>query len=70
MILVRPGADGRDDRGLFACLAKATLIAGKNAEWFHGRKLDFSKDEIAITDQSGRTRYLWRVNEDPMIWEE
>ncbi len=70
VILVRPGADGRDDHGLFACLMKATLFAGETALWFQGRKLDFSKDEIAITDQSGRKRYLWRGNEDPMIWEE
>lgn len=69
VILVRPGADGRD-RGLFGCLAKATLIAGENAAWFKGKKLDFSADEIAIADRSGRPRYLWRGNEDPMIWEE
>lgn len=70
LILVRPGADGRDDRGLFGCLAKAALLGGENAAWFKGRKLDFSADEIVIADQSGRRRYLWRGNEDPMIWEE
>jgi predicted nuclease of predicted toxin-antitoxin system len=48
VILVRPGADGRDDRGLLACLAKATLIAGENAEWFRRRKLDFSTDESRL----------------------
>jgi predicted nuclease of predicted toxin-antitoxin system len=71
VVLVRPGSDGRDDDGLVRCLAKAVLLAGKNATWFQGKKLDFSSDEaLTITSQSGRHRYLWRKHGMPLIWED
>ena len=41
VILVCPGADGRDNEGLVRCLAKAVLLAGKNATWFQGKNLIF-----------------------------
>jgi predicted nuclease of predicted toxin-antitoxin system len=70
VILVRPGAGGHDDDGLVRCLAKAVLLAGKNATWFQGKKLDFSSDEaLTITSQGTRQRYLWRKHGMPMIWE-
>ena len=71
IVLVRAGADGHDGNGLGRCLGKAILFGGKNAAWFEGKKLDFSSgEEVAITDQSGRSRYLWRKHGMPMIWED
>jgi predicted nuclease of predicted toxin-antitoxin system len=71
VILVRPGSDGRDDVGLIGCLAKAVLLAGKNATWFRGKKLDFSSDEaLTITSRGTRHRYLWKKHGTPMIWED
>ncbi|HKM84981.1 MAG TPA: DUF5615 family PIN-like protein [Terriglobales bacterium] len=71
VVLVRPGSDGRDDDGLVRCLAKAVLLAGKNAAWFRGKKLDFSSNEaLTITSQSGRDRYIWRKHGMPLIWED
>lgn len=71
IVLVRPGSSGRNDHGLFACLVKATLIAGSNAMWFRGKKLDFSSESnLTITSQGTRQRYLWERNQDPMIWED
>ena len=48
VILIRLGADGRDDQGLIRCLLKASLIAGDNASWFQGKKLEFASEEIRI----------------------
>ena len=71
VILVRPGSDGRDDEGLVGCLWNALLLGGKNATWFHGKKLDFSSPEtLTITSQNTRARYLWRRHGMPMIWED
>jgi predicted nuclease of predicted toxin-antitoxin system len=71
VILVRAGSDGHDDDGLVRCLAKAVLLAGENATWFQGKKLDFSSAEaLTITSQSGHARYLWRKHGMPMIWED
>lgn len=71
VVLVRPGSDGRDDDGLVACLAKTVLLAGNNASWFQGKKLDFSSDEaLAITSQGMRERYLWRKHGMPLIWKD
>jgi predicted nuclease of predicted toxin-antitoxin system len=70
VVLVRPGSDGHDDDGLIACLAKVVLLAGKNATWFQGKKLDFSSDEaLTVTSQGTRQRYLWRRHGMPLIWE-
>ena len=38
VILIRPGADGRDDQGRIRCLAKALRIAGDNDSWSQGKK--------------------------------
>jgi hypothetical protein len=71
VVLVCPGSDGQDDERLVRCLGKAILLAGRNASWFQGKKLDFSSDEaLAITSQGGRTRYLWKRHGMPLIWEE
>jgi len=71
VVLVRPGSQGHDDDGLLRCLAKAVILAGKNAAWFKGKKLDFSSDEaLAITSQRGRARYLWKKHGMPLIWED
>ncbi len=71
IVLVRPGSDGHDEEGLVASLEKAVLIAGKNATWFRGKKLDFSSgEELTVTSQHGRNRYLWRKHGMPMIWED
>jgi len=40
VVLIRPGSEGHDNQGLVRCLAKATLLGGKNAAWFRGKKLD------------------------------
>ena len=73
VILIRPGAAGNDDEGLIRCLVKALLIAGHNASWFRGKKLDFSSDEtITIRSRSaGETthdRFLWRRRGKVMRW--
>ncbi len=71
VVLVRPGSDGRDNSGLLTCLMKALLLAGKNATWFRGRKLDFSSEEnLTITSRQGRRRYLWRKHGMPSVWED
>lgn len=71
LVLVRPGSSGRDDYGLLVCLFKATLMAGDHAQWFEGKKLDFSsKDLLTITSPGTRQKYLWERNRDPMIWED
>jgi len=71
IVLVRPGSSGGDDYGLYACLYKATLMAGDHAEWFRGKKLDFSsKDLLTITSQGTRDKYLWEKHHVPMIWED
>lgn len=71
IILVRPGSSGRDDYGLLVCLYKATLMAGAHAQWFEGRKLDFSsKDLLTVTSPGTRQRYLWERHRDVMIWED
>lgn len=71
VLLVRPGSEGHDNVGLVGCLAKAVLLARKNATWFLGRKLDFSSDEtLTITSQGTRSRYLWRAHGMPMLWED
>src|ERR1700741_3343248 len=68
VIVVRPGSSGRDDYGLCVCLYKATSIAGDHAEFFRGRKFDYSsKDLLTITSQGTRQKYLWERNSDPMI---
>jgi predicted nuclease of predicted toxin-antitoxin system len=70
VILIRPGADGRDDQGLIQCLAKALLIAGDNASWFQGKKLEFSSEEIGISSggNTTRERFLWRRHGRVMKW--
>jgi predicted nuclease of predicted toxin-antitoxin system len=71
VVLIRPGSHGHDSERLIRCLAKAVLLARKNATWFQGKKLDFSSDEaLAITSQDGRNRYLWREHGMPLIWED
>jgi predicted nuclease of predicted toxin-antitoxin system len=71
VVLIRPGSVGRDDERLLRCLVKAVLLAGNNATWFQGKKLDFSSDEaLAITSQGGRQRYLWRKHGMPLIWKD
>lgn len=71
IVLVRPGSSGRDNQGLLVCLVKAVLIAGENATWFQGRKLDFSSEELlTITSPGTRERYLWKRQGGPMIWED
>jgi predicted nuclease of predicted toxin-antitoxin system len=42
VILIRPGSSGNDSHGLFASLRLALLIAGDNADWLRGKKLDFT----------------------------
>ena len=69
IILIRPGADGRDDDGLIRCLTRALLIAGNVASWFRGKKLDFSSDEIVISSEMrGSMRFLWRTRGQLMKW--
>jgi hypothetical protein len=71
IVLIRPGSDGVGVDGLVRCIAKATLLGGKNAAWFRGKKLDFSSEEaLTITSQGTRCRYLWRKHGMPMIWED
>ncbi len=72
IIVIRPGASGRDNDGLLLCLRKALLIAGTNAPWFIGKKLDFkSEDALTITSlRGGRNRYLWTKHGMPMVWED
>jgi predicted nuclease of predicted toxin-antitoxin system len=71
VIVVRPGSSGRDDYGLHVCLYKAMLLADDHADFFRGRKFDFSsKDLLTITSRGGRQKYLWGRNDNPMIWED
>lgn len=71
VIVVQPGADGRNAYGLIACLMKAVQIGGKTARWFRGKKLDFSSvEEFSIKSVGGRQRYRWPAYGDVMIWEQ
>jgi predicted nuclease of predicted toxin-antitoxin system len=71
VVLVRPGSSGRDDARLLECLEKALLLAGNNAAWLKGKKLDFSSNEaLTITSKNGRSRYQWRENGMPLVWED
>ncbi len=71
VVVIHPGADGRDDEGLTTCLMKILTIAGDSGAWFHGRKVDFTSDEtITISSQKLRQRYFWPKKGQAMIWEE
>src|SRR5260370_9406520 len=71
IIVIRPGASGRDDYGLLRCLSKAVIFGGKRASWFRGKKIDFTSDELlTITSQRTRNRYFWRKHRLPMISED
>ena len=61
VIVVRPGSDGRDDRGLIACLVMAVRIAGNTRHWFIGKKLDFTSRATLTVDADGtKTKYRWQ----------
>ena len=72
IIVIRPGASGRDNRGLLICLSKAVVFAGFHATWFRGKKMEFASDElITIIGRAGRNRYRWpEGNGRAMIWED
>jgi predicted nuclease of predicted toxin-antitoxin system len=71
VIVVRPGSDGHNSRGLFRCLFIAIQIAGRLAGWFRAKKLDFaSEDEFSIKSPGVRQRYRWLAYGNPMIWED
>jgi predicted nuclease of predicted toxin-antitoxin system len=72
IVLIRPGSNERDNHGLLVCLTKATLIAGDNAQWFEGKKLDFSCEEFLAIASEGvpRQRYRWGKHQNPMVWEQ
>jgi predicted nuclease of predicted toxin-antitoxin system len=70
VVLIRPGSSGRADRGLKVCLIKLLMFA-EHATWFHGKKLDYSSEEmLTIMSEGGRNKIWWAKNSDPMIWEE
>ena len=70
VVLIRPGSSGRADTGLQVCLIKLLMFA-EHATWFHGKKLDYSSEEmLSIMSHDGRRRIWWPRNSDPMIWEE
>jgi predicted nuclease of predicted toxin-antitoxin system len=69
LVVVGPGASGREDEQLISCLHKAILLAGRNAAWFKGKKLYFKSPEaLTIKSSTGRDRYLWTVHGMPKIW--
>ncbi len=72
IVLVRPGSNGRENEGLGTCLRNAIAIAGENADWYRGRKLDFSsQDMLTITSQGTRARFLWdRQHDEVLTWED
>jgi predicted nuclease of predicted toxin-antitoxin system len=71
IVLIRPGSSGHDNHGLLVCLTKAIQMAGDNAKWFLGKKLDFSSESnLTITSQRARQRFIWEKNDDPMVWED
>lgn len=71
IVLIRPGSNGRDNRGLKVCLIKMLYFAGEHASWFRGRKFDYSSESnLTITSQGTRHRYKWERNKDPMVWED
>src|ERR1035437_10503749 len=69
VVVLCPGASGREDEELIACLHKAILLAGQNASWFRGKKLEFrSPEALTIKSLTGRDRYLWTKHGMPKIW--
>lgn len=71
VVVIRPGADGRDSAGLILCLARVALFARKNANWLRGKKLDFTSHEmLTISSSNGRHRYWWKTHGMPLVWEE
>lgn len=71
VVIVHPGADGRNGYLLMACLMKAVQIGGKTAGWFRGNKLDFSSaEEFSVKSIEGRSRFRWPAYGDAMVWEE
>jgi predicted nuclease of predicted toxin-antitoxin system len=71
VVIIGLGADGRDNEGLLQCLVLTTYIAGRNAEWFVGRKIEFtSSDSFTISSQGVRARYRWKRHSDPQVWED
>lgn len=68
IVLIRPGSNGRNDRGLKVCLIKMLHIAREHASWFRGRKLDYSSEtNLTIAWQGTRQLYKWERNKDPMV---
>jgi hypothetical protein len=72
LVLIRPGADGHDNRRLFECLIKL-LEFGDSANWFLHRKLEFaSNEDLRIrSHRKGRiteARYLWPTRGLAMEW--
>lgn len=71
VVVIRPGSNGRESQELLGCLSKTVRLAAAQTNWFHGRKFDFtSADELTITSQRTRQRYLWKKHGMPMIWED
>jgi predicted nuclease of predicted toxin-antitoxin system len=71
VVLIRPGSSGRENHGLLLCLWKATQIAGHNAAWFRGKKLDFSsQSNLTVFSQERRQMFLWEAHRDVMVWED
>ena len=71
VVVIRPGADGRDDDGLVRCLLLTLMIVGSTAAWFKGKKMEFTSSEaVAITSAEGRRRFLWKRKGNPQVWED
>lgn len=72
IIRIGPGADGTNVDGLKACLVIAVWIAGDIAQWYVGRKLDFtSRENIVIYDANGtKTKYRWPPKGPVQYWQD
>jgi predicted nuclease of predicted toxin-antitoxin system len=65
VIVIHPGASGKDNAGMLTSMARATNIAAwDSGEWYRGRKLEFtSQDQLTITSQRGYAKYMYRGRE-------
>jgi hypothetical protein len=70
VIVIGPGADGRDDEGLRRCLVLSLMLAGDFASWYVGKKIEFTSGEtltIYGADHS-KKKYKWPRGGDAMEW--
>jgi len=71
VVVIRPGADGRDDNGLTRCLVLTTMLGAEHAAFFRGTKIEFTSDETyTVLAQGTKVKYRWKRGENPQIWED